>query len=122
MAILPIIHERISRALVVFALACAMWGVWACIRRQELSGNFRGTWLSAGALALVQAGTGLALALSGMQPARTIHIAYGLVIALAWPSVYVYARGRDEGRERAVYGLAALVLVVLIVRATLAAS
>ncbi len=117
MAILPIVHERISSALVVFVLACAVWGVWACIRRQELSSNFRGTWFSAGLLALVQAGTGLAMALAGCVPPRTIHIAYGLVIALTWPFVYVYARSQDERRERLAYSLASFVLVVFTFRA-----
>jgi heme A synthase len=117
MATLPIVHERISRALVVFVLACAMWGAWACLRQQGLSSNFRGTWLSAGLLALLQAGTGLVMAWTGRVLPRTIHGAYGLVIALTWPSVYVYARGRDERDERLAYSLASFVLVVLIWRA-----
>lgn len=117
MAIMSIIHERLSSALVVFVLACLGWSAWAYIRRQELSSDFRGTWLIAGVLALVQAGTGLAMALNGMQPARIVHIAYGLVIALTWPAVYARVRSQDEGRERLAYSLASLVLVVFTFRA-----
>jgi hypothetical protein len=121
MTILVVLHDRLSGAIPVFAFVCAVWGVWAYWRRRAVSGNYWGTLVIGELLVIVQGLIGLVMLVAGMHLARTVHLSYGVMAALAWPAAYVYTQGRDERCEMLIYGSVSFLVVVFAVRATMTA-
>ncbi len=117
MTVLFVLHDRLSSAIIMFALACAVWGMWAGWRRQAVTGDYWGALVIGEWLVVAQGLIGLAMLIAGRSPDRTVHGLYGLLTGLVWPAVYVYTRGRDGRREMLLYGLASLLIVTLAGRA-----
>ncbi len=121
MEFLSVLHGRLPSAILVFALACAVWRVWGLWRGQAALGNYWGALVVGAVLVIVQGLAGLIMLIAGEHPAHSVHPLYGVLAALAWPTAYVYAQGRGARRESLVHGVASFLIIVFAVRATMTA-
>ena len=119
---LTIIHGNLANAALIYFAILAIWGIVRFFRRQGISSSYWGALVIAEILILAQGTLGAVLWYSNLRPARSVHILYGLVSALAIPAVYAYTRGREERAEMLMYGVATLVTVGLILRAIVTAG
>lgn len=118
MATLVFIHARLSITVLLFLLALGLWGLWSYLRGEGVSGSMWGA-LAVGELLILMEGLlGASLFLGGYRPARTgIHILYGIFLAIALPGAYSYTRGRSSRGEALIFGLLALFLAGVAIRA-----
>jgi hypothetical protein len=110
-------HSRLSNTALIYCGIMAAWGFWRFFRRQGIDGSFWGAIIIAELLILVQGGIGAYLWFAGLRPARSIHLLYGIVSALAIPLVFAFTKGRDERPEILMYAVTFLILVGLLLRA-----
>ena len=115
---LPALHASLSNTALLYFLAISLWGFWRFYRRQGVDSSYWGTLVIAEILILAQAGLGFYMWTIGLRPARSIHLLYGIMVAMMIPGAYVYTRGRDARRDILVYGTATIIAVGLIIRAT----
>lgn len=120
MAILLVLHSRLSSAMLLFALVCAVWGVWAYGCKQAVSGSYWGTLIIGELLVIAQGLVGVALLIAGQPPDRAVHVLYGVLAAFTWPAAF-YTRGHTQRREGLTYGLASFLVVAFAIRATMTA-
>lgn len=114
---LTLIHDRLANAAVMYALALGLWGVWRFARHQQVSSDYWGALVIAEVLIALQAVVGAVLWLEGHRPDRGIHLLYGIVSLLVVPAVYAFTQGRGQRRDMLVYGVSALILAALLLRA-----
>lgn len=112
---LNFLHDLIARAMVMFAAAAGVWGVYRYARRQTISPDYWGVIVIGNLTALAQAGIGLVLLLQGLGvtlPRAPVHILYGVVLALWIPLIQFlnhYAnRDRSDRTEMLICGLVSL--------------
>jgi len=111
------IHSRLAIAMLLFSAVAGIWGLALHFLRRKIDGNFWGVLASGELLFVAQAVLGLVMYLQGDRPARTIHLLYGAVAALALPAVYAFTGGRDDRRAALTYGLVMLFLFGISLRA-----
>lgn len=100
----------------LFAVLLGVWGGYQFLRRRQVSGGFRASFLILAGLAAAQSLTGLGLLALGVRPRNLLHIAYGVFAVVFLPGVFTYAsRGRAD-REAAVLVAAAWVVLVAFLR------
>ncbi len=119
---LPEIHARLGNTALYYLIAMAAWGLWRVLRRQGVDSNYWGALIIAEILILLQGGLGGHMWLSGLRPARTIHLLYGIVGALIIPGIYAYTKGESDCRVMLIYALALLFGVGILLRAIMTAA
>jgi heme A synthase len=102
------VHGRIATAIVLFTLAAGVYGLVEYFRKKPVSPNYWGVIVVGNLLAFVQGGLGVWMALSGLQPARWVHILYGIVAVLWIPVIQFINRGRGGRQETLVCALVSL--------------
>lgn len=86
-------------------------------RRQGPSGGYRSTvWLTEG-LFVLQGLVGLLLVVGGNRPHDTLHWLYGVLLVLALPIAMGYNAGRAERQQSLIFGIVALFMAGLTIRA-----
>lgn len=114
---LSVIHDRLSNTVLLYVIAMAVWGFWRFFRKQRVDPNYWGALVIAEVLILVQGGVGGIMWLgSTLRPERSIHLLYGILIALSLPAAFLFTRGRDERRELLIYSAALLFLIGITIR------
>lgn len=117
---MDLIHGRLANTVMLYCLIIGAWGLWRFFRKQGVSSSYWGSVVIAELLVLIQGGLGIWLYAVGEAPARgAVHVLYGVVCAISLPAVYVYTRGRDERREMLLYGIVAIFVGVISIRAML---
>jgi len=106
------IHARLATSFILFMAMAAAWNLVTAARRRGVSGTAFGILAIGELLALAQAAVGLALGLAGGQPARTVHILYGLTAVLTLPAYYALSRGRDDRTASLIYGALCVFLAI----------
>jgi hypothetical protein len=114
---LPDIHRSLATSLFLFTAIAGVWGLVMYARRSPITGTYWGILAALELLALAQAAVGAVMLVGGAQPARAVHILYGLTSVVALPGVYAYTRGRDDRRATLVYALLCLFLLGVSLRA-----
>jgi len=114
---LVFIHERIAYVLQAYWLLVAIWALFLAARRHRVSGNLWGALLLGEGVLLLQSLLGGILFVIGIRPANLIHILYGIISISTLPAVYAYTGGDDSPRATTIYGLMALFLFGIILRA-----
>jgi heme A synthase len=114
---LPFLHGRIATALVLFTLVAGVYGLVEYFRKKPVSPNYWGLIVVGNLLALVQGGLGMWMALSGLQPARWIHILYGIVAVLWIPVIQFINRSRSGRQETLTCALVSLLEFGIALRA-----
>lgn len=114
---LSAIHRSLSTALLLFAAISGAWGLASYGRGRGVGASYWGILACLELLALAQGLVGGAMLLAGEQPARLVHILYGIVSVVTLPGSYAFSRGRDDRRAALQYGLICLFLVGVSLRA-----
>ena len=109
--ILAFLHQRFALALILLAAALGVWGTVGFIRRRQVSGGFRSTYLLMIALTGVQGAIGLIL-LTTTQPKELLHVVYGAFAFLWLPGVYVWAGRGTKVREAAFLAIACWIVAI----------
>lgn len=118
MSVLVFIHAALLRTILLFFGVLVAWGVLNFLRREPISGSYRGTLIIGELLMIAQFAIGIMLLLGGLQPARpTIHILYGFVAILMLPGTAAFTRGRDPRWANLMYALICLFLLGIALRA-----
>ncbi len=112
MAILKFLHGYGARALLLFALALAIWGTYLYFRNRALPGGYRSSFLIMAGLTAVQGLIGLAVFALGGRPTELLHVVYGIFAVLFLPGAYVYAQGGTRRRETVIIAGAAWVVSI----------
>jgi hypothetical protein len=108
-------HNSLSTTMVLFMLACGLWGIVGAFRG-GLSGSLSGALMIGQGLVLVQGLLGVVLYLAGARPANGLHWLYGASAAVTLPGVYSFVRHRS-GRLQSLYlGFGALFIFGLAIR------
>jgi hypothetical protein len=119
---LTLLHDRLAVTVTLFTLLAGLWGLVAALRRRPVTPAFWGIAGVGEILILAQGLLGVLLYLGGERPARSVHILYGAVTALALPALYAITRGRDDHRVQWLYALLFFLLTALSLRAAATAS
>ena len=111
------IHCRIALSVLFFTFALGVWGVGSFALRRGVDSSYRGALVIGELLILFQGIVGIVLVLMGKWPNDTLHLLYGVVLALAWPLVYTYTHADSSRRAVGIYGVMSFVMVFLALRA-----
>jgi hypothetical protein len=116
------LHDRIGNAAPLFMILLGLLSLFNYIRGQGLDGSVVGTVIVGELLMIVQLSLGVILLLSGLYPARIIHILYGSLSILTFPALWFYTRGATDRRASLVWALVGLFMMGLALRAIGTAS
>ena len=119
---MALLHDRLAVTVTLFTLLAGLWGLVAALRRRPVESGYWGIAGVGEILILAQGLLGLLLYIGGERPARSVHILYGVVSALALPALYAITRGRDDNRAQWGYALMFFLLTALSLRAAATAS
>jgi len=123
MGTLTILHDRLSNTVILYIIVMAVWGWWRFFRKQGVGPNYWGALVIAEVLILVQGALGGIMWLgSTLRPDRSIHLLYGIVIALSLPAAFLFTRGRDERRELLIYSAVLLFIIGIAFRSIVTGS
>lgn len=111
------LHLRLANTALFFCVIMAVWGGWRFLKRRGVDSSYWGAVVIAEILILVQGLLGGYLWLSGLRPARGIHLLYGIVSILALPMVFTYTKGREDRPDMLMYCVCFLILIGLLLRA-----
>ncbi|MGH2605336.1 MAG: hypothetical protein ACRDG5_01970 [Anaerolineales bacterium] len=114
---LSTIHRSLSTALLLFTGISGAWGLVSYGRGRGVSPSYWGILACLELLALGQGLVGGVMLLAGEQPARLVHILYGIVSVVTLPGAYAFTRGRDDRQMTLNYGLICLFLLGVSLRA-----
>lgn len=118
MDILRFVHAGLLNTILLFFGALVAWGLLNFMRRQPVTGSYRGTLIIGELLMIAQFCIGVIMLLGGFQPARlALHILYGFVAILALPGTAVFVRDRDPRWANLMYALICLFLCGIALRA-----
>jgi predicted membrane channel-forming protein YqfA (hemolysin III family) len=96
----------------------ALLGFYRYLRGEGVGGDFLGAVVIGEGLIIGVAVVGALLYTQGFRPVRAdIHILYGIVAVLSFPAFYAFLQGRDGRREMLLWGLMALFVFGLLLRA-----
>ncbi len=113
------IHSRLALTAIFYALAMGVWAAWSYFRGHGVSSNYWGALVIGEIVMLGQGIIGIVLVITGHTPADLLHFLYGVLVALAWPGVYVYTNARAGRGEAAIYALVSFFIFGLAIRAVM---
>ena len=102
--------------MLLFMTVAGIWGLVSYVRGGALSGSMAGTFVIGQALIAAQGLAGLALLLSGRDPATPVHFLYGATAVLVLPFAWTYLRDRSPRQALLIYSLLALFIAGLAIR------
>jgi hypothetical membrane protein len=117
MSTLLFVHNGLFRAGLIITGFIVIWSAFLYLRKQAASGSYRATLVLTEGLFIVQGLVGIAMFLGGARPHDPLHWLYGPLLVIVLPIAASYLSGRETRREALVYGLAALFMFGLAVRA-----
>lgn len=109
-------HDRLSLTVMMFMLALGLWGLFAYVRGQAMSGSYAGALVIGEILVTVQVVAGLALLTYGARPPSPTHYLYGITGILVLPFAWTYMKDRDQRQALLIYALIALFIFGLAIR------
>jgi heme A synthase len=117
MSTLLFVHNGLFRAGLIITGFIVIWSAFLYLRKQAASGSYRATLVLTEGLFIVQGLVGIAMFLGGARPHDPLHGLYGPLLVIVLPIAASYLSGRESRREALVYGLAALFMFGLAIRA-----
>ncbi len=100
-------HSSFAGVVIAYLVVLGVWGLATGLRGHGPSASYFGALVIAEGAALLQGAFGIA-SLFVRPPQNTIHLLYGLALALALPLAWTYVRGRPANRVALTLGLVAL--------------
>jgi heme A synthase len=96
-----LVHGFIARAMILFTLAAGVYGLVEFSRKRPVSSDYWGIIVVGNLIALGQGALGAWMALNGAQPARWVHVIYGVVAILWIPIIqFGYNQFLKEGHSK----------------------
>ena len=118
MSFILLVHQRLAFAGILITLIVGLWGLFTFLRKGSASSGYRSTLVMTEILFIAQALIGILLFLAGgKRPHDGLHLLYGVLLLIALPIGASYTSGREPRREPLVYGLVALFMFGLTIRA-----
>jgi len=111
------LHRTLAQSVVLYLAIAAIWGLVLAWRHMLVVPAYRGVLAIAQGILTIQAVVGLVLVVSQYSPRVGIHFLYGILSVLVLPGAYAAAMGRQERRHALIYGIAALFLTGVAIRA-----
>jgi len=112
------VHNWLSDALLFYTLLAGLWGLLNFIGTREISLGYWVALTVAQMLVMSQGLLGGLLWLQDKRPAQDAHVIYGALAALGLPIIYAATRGHEGHRESLAYGIALLLVALLVWGAT----
>lgn len=110
------LHGRVAYALVLYYTLVGLWAIVQGIRDRGPDKSLRGAIAIATIAAVVQGALGLLVLVFRGAPTDTVHIIYGLALALAMPLAATVVRDRTPRGQSIALGIAALFTAGLAIR------
>lgn len=118
-----LLHDRLSNAVIIFALILGLWGLFKYFRGDGVDGNYFGAVVIGELLIIAQIVLGIILFAGGARPDRSLmHILYGAAAVISFPAVYAYTQGDQSRRAMLTWGVVGLFVFGCAVRATMVAG
>lgn len=118
-----LLHDRLSNAVILFALILGIWGLFKYFRGEGVDGSYLGAVVIGELLIIVQIALGVILYAGGARPDRSImHILYGVAAVISFPAVYAYTHGDQSRRAMLTWGVVGLFVFGCALRATMVAG
>ena len=108
-------HGRVAIAIVLYLAVVGIWGLVQGVRGFGPSGSFTGALLIAEVAAIAQGLFGVVL-LFGPSPPQSVHILYGVALAVALPLAATLVRGRPPRAVSFAFAFMALFAAGLAIR------
>jgi hypothetical protein len=117
MGTLAFVHERLSVTILLFVGAIGIWGLWNYLRGEGVTGSYWGALAIAVGLIAIEGLIGGVLYLQGFRPQRSaMHILYGVVALVSYPSAFAFTRGRTGRYEALIYAVISFFLLGIALR------
>ena len=100
----------------LFMIAVGLWGIFAFVRGQNLSGSISGALAIGQALVIIQGLLGAVLYVDGLRASTFVHYLYGLTALVVTPFVWSYVKERHPRQALLFYSLTALFVAGLAIR------
>ena len=102
--------------MMLFMVALGVWGLFAYVRGQTVTGSYAGALVIGEVLVVVQVLAGLLILTTAARPPTATHYLYGITAVLVLPFAWSYFRDRDQRQALLIYSLIALFIFGLAVR------
>ncbi|MFN2520847.1 MAG: hypothetical protein ABR525_07375 [Candidatus Limnocylindria bacterium] len=109
------LHGRLATAVVLYLVLLGIWGLALGVRGSGPTPSFYGALVIAEAMAVLQGLLGLPLFFS-RSPANSLHLLYGIALAVALPMAATLVRGRPPRAAAFAFGFIALFAAGLALR------
>ena len=109
------LHGRIATAIVLYLTIVGLWGLVLGVRGSGPTPNFIGALLMFEVAAIVQGLLGVALLFS-RSPSQSLHVLYGIALAVALPLAATLVRKREPRAASFAFGFMALFAAGLAIR------
>jgi hypothetical protein len=109
------LHGRIATAIVLYLTIVGLWGLVLGVRGSGPTPNFIGALLMFEVAAIVQGLLGVALLFS-RSPSQSLHVLYGVALAVALPLAATLVRKREPRATSFAFGFMALFAAGLAIR------
>jgi hypothetical protein len=110
------LHGRVAYALVLYYTLVGLWAIAAGIRDRGPDRSLSGAIAVATIAAVVQGVLGLLVLVFRGAPADTVHMLYGVALAVAMPLAGTVVRDRTPRGQSIALGIAALFAAGLAIR------
>ena len=115
------LHGRLATAVVLYLVALGIWGLALGVRAGGPTPSYYGALVLAEAMAVLQGILGLPILFS-RTPANSLHLLYGVALAVALPMAATLVRGRPPRAAAFAFGFIALFAAGLALRGITTAS
>lgn len=110
-------HQGFANAVLIYSLVLAGWGLLLYVRSSNPAGSYLGALVILEGLSVIQGLVGIALLGQGHRPDDVLHYLYGVLAVVSLPTAYFMSAGGTERRDSGLFGLAALFMVGIAIRA-----
>jgi hypothetical protein len=110
------LHRQLATVLVLYYTAVGVWGLGLGVRNSAPTPAFRGAIAIAVIAAVAQGTLGLLSFVFVRQPTESLHVLYGLALAIAMPLASTLVRDRTPRGQSVALGLASLFAAGLAIR------
>jgi hypothetical protein len=109
------LHGRVATAIVLYLSVVGLWGLVLGVRGSGPTPNFIGALVIFEVAAVAQGLLGIALLFS-RAPSQSLHILYGVALAVALPLAATFVRKREPRAASFAFGFMALFAAGLAIR------
>jgi hypothetical protein len=111
------LHQGFATVFLVYSLFMALWGFALYLRGSNPSPGYLGALVLDEGVAVLQGLIGGLLLVQGHRPHDALHFLYGFAALVTLPAAYYLGSGATDRRDSGIFGLAALLLVGVAIRA-----